>query len=140
MMMTIKVAKHMNHLLSESKLVHALTVRGDGCVLYVGKSNHNSPVPADATEVHRQCVMAITDLLPAARHDTIARAATERKMAGVADIRDGYSWDQTPDVLLACERAQPVIRAILEESNRARTAVYEAYRLACEQGVAVPPQ
>jgi hypothetical protein len=35
--------------------------------------------------------------------------------------------------------ALPAIQAVIEADNARRVAKYEAYRVACEQGVAVPP-
>lgn len=87
-----------------------------------------------------------------ARHDAAAQAAHIRAAAAAND--SASSWRHTnhhidPDTAgldvssgfgkELWELARGEVEAAIAADNAVRAATYEAYRLACEQGVAVPP-
>jgi hypothetical protein len=95
----------------------------------------------------RQIEAAVNAMGPEAQRQEIVEAASERTEAGVAyDTMIGSNWVGD----YACLRgrvgyraallAREQIVAIISAHNAATASAYEAYRLACEQGVAVPPQ
>lgn len=57
--------------------------------------------------------------------------------AGQISASNSIPWAATK---ARWEIARPVIDALIATHNVASTNAYETYRIACEQGVAVPPQ
>ena len=84
---------------------------------------------------------------PEAIETEIRRAATERRQADTYTGDDSHSlvyWGQLNGHArhaggIALALVIEDIRHEIDRLNTAATARYEAYRLACEQGVAVPP-
>lgn len=77
----------------------------------------------------------------------IRDAAANRRHADVLHVEFGpYNWRQRREsgipwafTAKLWAHCRPQIQAAIDADNAARMAEYEAYRVACEQGVAVPP-
>ena len=83
---------------------------------------------------------AIAAAAPEAIAREISAAARERRTADVNfPVYPGYFELGKGAHRIAYELAMPEMQAIADRYNAATEAEYEAYRLACEQRVAVPP-
>ncbi len=139
--MNKKTAEHLNRLQDLSAPVK-FTDRNvpKGSVLWDGSS-----VSDVANRLEKRIAAIIEAQIPAETAAEIREAAAERRTADVLHVVfhvydwrrcDAIPWYFTKRLWAAC-RSQ--IAEVIKADNEARLAEYEAYRKACEQGVAVPP-
>jgi len=122
--MTEQTGEHLNYLTRRARPVTGPTL------------GQHLPAELDAA-----CWAVMTTMLPEAIADEIADAARERREA---DLKrpDMWGWlqgTQYPLVRRAFELARPQLEALVAAHNARTVREYEAYRVACEQRVAVPP-
>lgn len=130
--MTTKTAAHLNALRSATRKV-------------IVPTPDEAFYRANFGRIGKECFAAIERCKDAAVEQEIRDAARERRIADVGFSVDPYQaagYIQTRDGAqrLAYQMAYPEMCAIAGRFNAATMARYEAYRLACEQGVAVPPE
>ena len=136
--MTKKVAEKLNQLLAASAPV-IITPTLEHEQYYAGLVY--GPAPASLLV---EIGGAIESCRPQGIADEISAAATERRRANVQssfefDAKTGRACFYEGAARRTLILAKPLIEAILARHNADTLARYEAYRLACEQRVAVEP-
>lgn len=140
--MNVQTAEHLNYLRDRARPVEL----SSNCVPTGDVLFTHGQVSAIA-----QSLSATIDNILAANESAIVAAeirdaAHERREASVLHVafspywwhsHDEIPWDFTRRLWIAC---RPQIEAAIAADNAVREAEYEAYRLACEQGVAIPPR
>lgn len=129
---TQKIAHHLNNLLARS----APYSIDEGGMVSGGSKDIDGLLYARLAPI-------IEAAIPASDADEIRQAASERRAANLVAPnvtphfwRKPIPWEHSKRIWL---KALPQLRAAIEADNAERLAKYEAYRLACEQGVAVAP-
>jgi hypothetical protein len=130
--MTQKTAEHLDYLL--------LRMQAKATVPTLDQARNRTLFRA----IKDEYFAAIDSCVPEAIAREISDAARERRATSVAIHRDtshpsGYIEVRSKAHAIAYELAIPAMQAIADRYNASTLAEYEAYRLACEQGVAVPP-
>jgi hypothetical protein len=103
------------------------------------------PVPSSLWDNMEKIEESCTD--EATRQEIIS-AAKEKRLASdcyitwatshhAGSMIKGIPWQ---DTARRWEIAKPQIQALIDSYNTKTLSAYETYRIACEQGVAVPPQ
>jgi len=133
--MNAKTARHLNALLSAT--MQPLRIQSHDWVL-AGDGVHKLRPWLDAE---------IARLTPAAIEMEIRRAAEERRAHVAAPVIDDVNTTNIMYVLSSSQGVGKILRDLIlpglqveiARRNTSAIAQYEAYRLACAQGVAVPP-
>jgi hypothetical protein len=110
------------------------------------KRDFKATVPTEAYQLFHPATAAkfrdaINSALPEALAREIQAAARERREAHLANPlgEDAKYYASSPILHIAAEIARPQMQAIAGAYNATTEAEYEAYRIACEQRIAVPP-
>jgi cobalamin biosynthesis Mg chelatase CobN len=135
--MTTKTAKHLN----------ALLYRVNDPVKITHENGYQAEIKGQNTaavnEISSAAISAAQRALPVAQREEIVEAARTRRAAVLrAEIKHlcAYEHENGSTVYAgAIMLALPEIQAMIDRVNAADRAAYENYRIACEQGVAVPP-
>lgn len=138
--MNKRTAEHLNALRRSSKPL-LISENGELC------EDRNGKMLIDYSHPRREGIFRALD---AAMLSIVPLAVSMEIMAAAAENREAKT--STPDTWIkACswsgmtlgpeiiEMALPSARLAIEASNAEALRLYEAYRLACSQGVAVPP-
>jgi|GEM_PF-3135374 len=144
--MNIKTAQKLNRLLELSRplaLWEAYIIgRADGEIF----SNAHKLEEA-GKELAKKCRAVCASYTAQARREELIAAAKERRTCYVGrdDFQSGLelhrkTQDKTNINVREVRIALPQLQAIIAADNARRLAEYEAYRIAVEQGVAVPEQ
>lgn len=123
-------AKHLNHLLDESKPCTIIDRPSYWQAVVTGPSS----ITKDVANVVRQIVKTC---LAQAQEEEIAEAAREHR---AAESYDGLDYYSSGLGVRAFTLARPEIEAYLARSNAERLSRYEAFRVACEQRTAQAPK
>jgi hypothetical protein len=137
--MNTETAKYLNKLLKQAVPV-TLQTKPEGILLYP----HNA-------EIADRIGVIVESHVTQALIEEIQDAAKERRAVnthasyvfycGLSGLESGCSKLICSALSYRAHKlALPEIEAVLAAHNAATLAAYESYRLACEQGVAVPPQ
>ena len=126
--MNKNTAEHLNKLLSRHEDVLSL-VRNEQSVLVRGAYGIDS--------VRTKLIKVGNTYMADAIRATVIEAARDRKEA---KVYGSYTLShQRRDEQIATDLAWAELEAIVANVNKLRAEEYETYRIACEQGVAVPP-
>ncbi len=135
--MNEQTAKHLNHLLRKTDAVQ-LSVNG---LAFVRRNDPTHWADNDIIVPLNVIYLEILrNIYPVALAQEIRTAAAAKRRVCAGDKkRPLHDWLDSAAQILAVEMARPQIEAVIAADNARRLAEYEAYRAACEQGVAVPP-
>ena len=140
-------AKHLNTL----RLRAAPTNIKDDCVEFANSYSRFARGEAALQHILDVANAAITEALPRLQREEIIRAAKEQTKAGIftggayfsygvlrisVNGQDGHDIDNQKKLWAMI---LPAVKAAIEAQDSKYAEEYETYRVACEQGVAVPP-
>lgn len=143
-MMNTEVAKKLNGLLEASK--KGVIGKGPGGADFGPRAiNLMSLTTEDATNLAERIAGILESHLAAVQHDEILAAAREKRVAKILDGEmRSYAVDSNPRQYWTVRELFDVavrdVQAAIDADNKRREEAYERYRVACEQGVAVPPE
>jgi hypothetical protein len=145
--MNEKTAARLNYLLNMTALV---SFDAATCKIIVDLNCWNYDAKSIPSTLEPRINQIIVAHYPAAMAQEISAAAAERRIAHCFNPMESsthkdsaISWwlpNRNNAGRIAVDMANPEINALIEADNARRKAEYERYRIACEQGVAVPPQ
>ncbi len=129
--MNAKTATKLNEL-QNAAIPLALVINSRTLCILTGKV-HKSTAKA--------ITAALTRVLPATIANRIMYGAKHREFVALPEVVEMscpmFYWLTSEDTY---KLALPEITAIINQQNTETLNAYETYRLACEQGVAVPPE
>lgn len=139
-----QIAKHLNRLLYLRNQLVIPPSAACGQVHFAGNLRHQDQgLQAIQDRLEAEACQLIEAKFNACLEAEIRAAAAEsREVKGWKPINPSsrqWTWNGNLAGHAAYDAALPGIQALCEASNAERVARYEAYRIACEQGVAVPP-
>jgi hypothetical protein len=142
--MNAETARHLNTLLRRA-VPFALKEDHRDFIFVESPNNHRiyltSEIEEIAADLATRAHQIVLSHYPAALAQAISEAASARLPLVTFEAQNFYWWLPNGNVggRIAVDMSLPEITAMVEADNQQRAAEYERYRLACEQGVAVPP-
>ncbi len=104
-----------------------------------GKENLNHPSETVQNALRAKATKIALSHLSDAIDFEIQTAARERRRADLTHNTAWYYMGSNGVGTTMRRLAWPEVKAMVETDNKIRMDAYEAYRLLCEQGVALPP-
>lgn len=132
--MDAKVAKKLNELLNRINYPISIKVHATTSEVIGGSDDERKAVRDEINA-------AFAAIYPFAVEAEIRAAAAERRECSFAEARKFFmdGNDRKGAAAIAASMIAQILVDVLKLHNDAAEARYEAYRLACEQGVAVAP-
>lgn len=135
--MTSATARHLSRLLSRATPITLTTPEDDVAHIVCGPLDWQYGRDLIDPVLRRHTAAAQAEEIRAAARErreayAYASTVTHASTTQCRVYRHGYA-------AILWEIALPEIEAVIEADNARRLAEYEAYRAACEQGVAIPP-
>lgn len=144
--MNDRTLAHLNFLrLMTSPVSYSAGAQNGPCV-FLTQLDKNQLFETDAQkallrELTRQAHAVVLRHYPVALAEEIRAAASECRKAMASPCDSLHWWPKNGNLagIRALELARAEIELLIQHDNARRAAEYEAYRVACAQGVAVPP-